>query len=136
VYHTSNLSEAPQPIVVPGNVEGFHVAFTLVPAVFTHDVLEVSVIAAEHSLLPGWANELIERVNPNNTMMVVAKGYRKRFISSKGALVFQIMDCKQNKSNLLLIARALILKKIRAFTKKNRVVMLRYKLKVINILVA
>ena len=89
MHHTSNLSEAPQPRVAPGNVAGFHVAFTLVPAVFTQDVLEVSVIAVEHSLLPGWANELIERVNPNNTMMVVAKGYWKRFISSNGALVFQ-----------------------------------------------
>ena len=75
--------------VAPGNAVGFHVAFTLVPAVFIQDVLEVSVIAAEHSLLPGWANELIERVSPNNTMMTVAKGYRKRFISSNGALVFQ-----------------------------------------------
>ena len=72
VYHTSYLSEAPQPIVAPGNVEGFHVAFTLVPAVFAHEVLEVSVIAAEHSLLLGWAKELIDRVSPNNTMMTVA----------------------------------------------------------------
>src|SRR6187401_3451259 len=72
LYHTSNLSEAPQPIVVPGNVAGFHVAFTLVPAVFAQDVLEVSVVAAEHSLLLGWANELIDSVSPNNTMMTVA----------------------------------------------------------------
>ena len=53
VYHTSYLSEAPQPIVAPGNAVGFHVAFTLVPAVLTHDVLEVNVMAAEHSLLLG-----------------------------------------------------------------------------------
>ena len=53
LYHTSDLSIAPQPIVVPGNVVGFQVAFTLVPAVFIQDVLEVSVIAAEHSLLLG-----------------------------------------------------------------------------------
>ena len=53
LYHTSNLSEAPQPRVAPGNVVGFHVAFTLVPAVLIQDVLEVSVIAAEHSLLLG-----------------------------------------------------------------------------------
>ena len=72
MYHTSNLSEAPQPIVVPGNVEGFQVAFTLVPAVFTQEVLEVSVIAAEHSLLLGWANELNDSVSPNNTKMAVA----------------------------------------------------------------
>ena len=51
VYHTSYLSEAPQPGV--GNVAGFHVAFTLVPAVFTQLVDEVRVIAAEHSSLPG-----------------------------------------------------------------------------------
>ena len=72
LYHTSNLLVAPQPIVAPGKVEGFHVAFTLVPPVFTQEVLEVSVIAAEHSLLLGWANELIDRVSPNNTMMTVA----------------------------------------------------------------
>ena len=53
LYHTSYLSIAPQPIVAPGNVVGFQVAFTLVPPEFTQDVLEVSVIAAEHSLLPG-----------------------------------------------------------------------------------
>ena len=116
MYQTSNLSIAPHPIVAPGKVVGFHVAFTLVPAVFAQDVLEVSVVAAEHSLLLGWANELIDRVSPNNTMMTVAEGYRKRFISSNGALVFQIMDCRQNNSNTLLIARAVILKKNRAFT--------------------
>jgi hypothetical protein len=70
---------APHPIVAPGNVVGFHVAFTLVPAVFTQEVLEVSVIAAEHSLLPGWANELIERVNPNNTMMTGGKRILETF---------------------------------------------------------
>ena len=74
-------------------------------------------------------------VSPNNTMTMVAKGYRKRFISSKGALVFQIMDCRQNNSKHFLKARALLLKKFRAFTNENRVVMLGYKLKVINILV-
>ena len=72
LYQTSNLSEAPHPRVAPGNVVGFHVAFTLVPAVFTQEVLEVSVIAAEHSLLLGWANELIDTVSPNNTMKMVA----------------------------------------------------------------
>jgi len=44
-----------------------------------------------------------------------------------GALVFQIMDSRQNNSNASVIARALLLKKIRAFTKKNRVVVLGYK---------
>ena len=53
VYHTSYLSVAPQPIVVPGKVEGFHVAFTLVPAVFTQLVDEVSVIALPQSSLAG-----------------------------------------------------------------------------------
>ena len=72
LYHTSNLSEAPQPRVAPGNAVGFHVAFTLVPAVFIQDVLDVSVIAAEHSLLLGWANELNDSVSPNNTKMAVA----------------------------------------------------------------
>ena len=83
MYQTSNLSEAPQPIVVPGNVEGFHVAFTLVPAVFTQEVLDVSVIAAEHSLLLGWAKETLEEKIPRNKRMMVAYGWWKRFISSR-----------------------------------------------------
>ena len=74
MYHTSNLSDAPQPIVVPGNVLGFHVAFTLVPAVFIQEVFEVSVIAAEHSLLPGWAKEIPEENIPSNKRMMVAYG--------------------------------------------------------------
>ena len=53
LYHTSNLSEAPQPRVAPGNVAGFHVAFTLVPGVFMQEVPEVSDVAEEHSLLLG-----------------------------------------------------------------------------------
>lgn len=51
VYHTSNLSEAPHPIVEI--VDGFHVAFTFVPAVFTQLVEDVKVTALEHSSLPG-----------------------------------------------------------------------------------
>ena len=72
LYHTSNLSEAPQPRVAPGNVVGFHVAFTLVPAVFTQDVLEVSVIAAEHSLLLGWAKEILKENTPSKKRTTVA----------------------------------------------------------------
>lgn len=51
VYHTSYLSEAPQPTT--GSEDGFQVAFTFVPAVFTQDVEDVNVIAAEHSSLAG-----------------------------------------------------------------------------------
>lgn len=83
MYHTSNLSEAPQPRVAPGNVVGFHVAFTLVPAVFTQEVLEVSVVAAEHSLLLGWAKEILEENIPNSNRMMLAYGKWKRFISSR-----------------------------------------------------
>jgi hypothetical protein len=92
VYHTSNLSEAPQPIVAPGNVEGFHVAFTLVPPVFIQDVLEVSVIAAEHSLLLGWAKAILEENIPRSKRMAVTKGYRKRLISTKVLWFFRILD--------------------------------------------
>lgn len=53
VYHTSYLSEAPHPGT--GRDEGFQVAFTLVPAVFTQLVEDVSAIAAEHSSLAGCA---------------------------------------------------------------------------------
>lgn len=79
-YHTSYLSEAPHPIVVPGKVVGFQVAFTLVPAVFTQLVEEVNVIAAEHSSLAGCANELNDSVRPNNRKMAVVKGYRNDFM--------------------------------------------------------
>jgi hypothetical protein len=51
LYHTSYLSDAPQPGA--GREDGFHVAFTFVPAVFTQDVEDVNVIAAEHSSLAG-----------------------------------------------------------------------------------
>lgn len=51
VYQTSYLSEAPHPGF--GSEEGFHVAFTFVPAVFTQDVEDVNVMAAEHSSLAG-----------------------------------------------------------------------------------
>lgn len=47
-------------------------AFTFVPAVFTQDVEDVNVIAAEHSSLAGWANELNDRIRPNNKKMAVA----------------------------------------------------------------
>ena len=57
MYQTSTLSDVPQPMVAPGKVEGFHVAFTFVPAVFTQLVAEVNAIAAEHSLLLGCAYE-------------------------------------------------------------------------------
>lgn len=51
VYQTSYLSEAPQPGA--GSEEGFQVEFTFVPAVFTQDVDDVNVMAAEHSSLAG-----------------------------------------------------------------------------------
>jgi len=99
-------------------------------------VPETNVTAPEQLSFAGCAKEMLAVNNPNKIRSVVDRGYRKRFISSKGALVFQIMDCRQNKFNHLLITRALLLKKFRAFTNENRVVMLGYKLKVINILVA
>ena len=107
VYHTSYLSEAPHPGF--GSVDGFHVAFTFVPAVFAQDVEDDNVMAPEHSSLAGWAIELNEDIRPNNRNITVAKGYRKRFISSKGALVFQDLDNEQNKWNYLLITRAFVL---------------------------
>jgi len=44
-------------MVAPGKVEGFHVEFTFVPAVFIQLVEDVSAIAEEHSLLLGCAYE-------------------------------------------------------------------------------
>ena len=70
VYQTSNLSEAPQPGA--GSEEGFQVAFTFVPAVFTQDVEDVNVVAAQHSSLAGWANELDDNISPRKNKMAVA----------------------------------------------------------------
>ena len=82
LYHTSDLFVAPQPTEVPGKVEGFQVAFTLVPPVLTHDVLEVNVMAPEQLSLLGCAKEILVENIPSNKRAAVAKGYRKRFISS------------------------------------------------------
>jgi hypothetical protein len=70
VYQTSNLSEAPQPGA--GSEEGFQVALTFVPAVFTQDVEDVKVTAVQHSSLAGWANELDDSTKPKNSKMAVA----------------------------------------------------------------
>lgn len=70
VYHTSYLSEAPHP--GDGSVAGFQVAFTLVPAVLTHEVLEVKLIAAEHSSFAGCAKEFIEHIIPSSSKAKVA----------------------------------------------------------------
>jgi len=80
VYHTSYLSDAPQPGL--GKLDGFHVALTFVPAVLIHVADDVSAIAPEHSLFAGCAKELKERTIPSSKKAKVAIGYRKRFISS------------------------------------------------------
>lgn len=108
MYHTSTLSDVPQPIVVPGKVEGFHVAFTIVPAVFTQLFDEVSVIAAEHSLLLGCAYE--------NTGMRIAQikairaWLRNWCFMEENALVFRQLDEFQSTSNYLIATTAVILK--------------------------
>jgi hypothetical protein len=57
VYHTSALLDEPQPIVAPGKVEGFQVAFTIVPAVLTQETEELRDIALPQSSLAGCAKE-------------------------------------------------------------------------------
>ena len=51
---------------------GFQVAFTLVPAVLTHEVLEIKLIAAEHSSFAGCAKEFIEQIIPSSSKAKVA----------------------------------------------------------------
>ena len=65
LYHTSYLSVAPHP--GDGSVDGFHVALTFVPAVFTHDVFEVKTIALEQSSFAGCAKEVNEIVIPSSS---------------------------------------------------------------------
>jgi hypothetical protein len=71
LYHTSSLSDAPQP--GDGNEDGFHVAFAFVPAVLTQDVEEFRVIAFEHSSLAGaWLKDPNDIISPNNKRTEVA----------------------------------------------------------------
>ena len=50
---------------------------------------ETKVTAPEQLSFAGCAKEIVVVKNPNKTRSVVDRGYRKCFISSKGALVFQ-----------------------------------------------
>ena len=70
LYHTSNLSDAPHPIVEI--VEGFQVAFTLVPPVFTQLVEEFRTMALEHSSLLGiWLKDGNDVISPSNRRTVI-----------------------------------------------------------------
>lgn len=70
LYHTSYLSEAPQPTT--GRDVGSHVALTFVPAVFTHVVEEVSVAALAQLSFAGCAKELNEKNIPSSSNAKVA----------------------------------------------------------------
>jgi hypothetical protein len=66
----------------------------------------------------GAANEIVGARKINKAATIKVR-ILNTDIMELGALVFQIMDCKQNKCNHLLITRALILKKIRGFSQSK-----------------
>jgi len=76
VYHTSYLSDAPQPGA--GKLEGFQVELTFVPAVFTQDVEEVSAIAPAQLSLDGCAKAAMAQVKIKeqiNSILLVDVGW-------------------------------------------------------------
>ena len=76
LYHTSNLSDAPQP--GDGNVDGFHVELTFVPAVLTQEEFDVNVIALEQSSLDGCAKAAMVQKKikeQTNRILLVATGW-------------------------------------------------------------
>ena len=107
------MSDVPQPIVVPGNVEGLYVELTFVPAVFTQLVEEVNAIAAEHSLLLGCA---YENTGMRITQMKTIRAWLRNWcFMEEDALVFRYLDEFQRTSNYLIATTAVILKNDKGF---------------------
>jgi hypothetical protein len=106
VYQTSNLSDAPQPGL--GIEEGFQVAFTFVPAVFTQDVEDVSAIALEQLSLAGWVKAANEhrkiKEQTNSILLVSGRWWYVGFIEMDFYNVFfQDIRMGQNRRIYLLI---------------------------------